>query len=178
MKKMFSLLILTMFHFFTSYAQDFVPGYYIINSNAQFAVAIPGGLDYWYDDSGCMHQSEELMMNSGEVVIAFEYSKGKYYCFDPNGRMVVFQGLNCLTAAPKADGAGVGRMEETIQLLNGSSLSEGSYYWIIGQNVANSTLKIQVAEGKTYDVPQGKISLYEVNLKNIMKEQFYMNVGE
>jgi hypothetical protein len=171
----FSFFILSILY---SQSQDFIPGYYIINPTAQFAVAIPGGLDYWYDDSGCMHQSDELMMNSGEVVIAFEYSKGKYYCFDPNGRMVVFQGVNCLTAAPKADGAGVGRMEETIELLNGSSLSEGSYYWIIGQNVANSTIKIQVAEGKTYDVPQAKISLYEINLKNIMKDQFYINVGE
>jgi hypothetical protein len=177
MKKLISALILSALHF-CAYTQEFEPGYYIINSTAKYAVAIPGGLDYSIDDNGCMHQFDVLKMKSGEVVIAFQFFKEKYYCFDPNGRMVVFQGENCLTAAPKADGAGVGRMEETIPLLNGSSLSEGSYYWIIAQNVANSTVKIQVAEGKTYDVPQGKIDFYEVNLKKIMKDQNYLNVEE
>lgn len=177
MKIVTSLLFATLFRLFFQ-AQEFVPGYYIINSTAQYAIAIPGGLDFWSDENGCMHQSEELLMNSGEVVIAFECSKGKYYCFDPNGRMVVFQGANCLSAAPKVEGAGVGLMKETIQLLNGSSLSEGAYYWIIGQNTANSTIKIQVAEGKTYDIPQDKISLHELNLKSMMKDYYYTNVGD
>jgi hypothetical protein len=92
--------------------------------------------------------------------------------------MVVFQGQNCLTKAPMADGAGVGHMDETISLIDGSSIGEGAYYWIIGQNIANSTVKIQVADGKTYDVPQGKITLYGAFLKNIMKTQTYLNVED
>ncbi len=171
----FSIFILTIV---SSFAQDFVPGYYIINSTAQYAVALPSGVDYYTDENGCMHQYEDLKMKAGEVVIAFELSKGKYYCFDPNGRMVVFQGQNCLTKAPMVDGAGVGQMDETISLIDGSSLDKGAYYWIMGQNIANSTVKIQVAEGKSYDVPQGKITLYGVFLKNTMKTQTYVNVEE
>lgn len=171
----FSIFILTIV---SSFAQDFVPGYYIINSTAQYAVALPSGVDFYADENGCMHQYETLKMKAGEVVIAFELSKGKYYCFDPNGRMVVFQGQNCLTKAPMVDGAGVGRMDETIPLIDGSSIDEGAYYWIMGQNISNSTVKIQVADGKTYDVPQGKITLYGAFLKNIMKTQIYGNVEE
>ena len=171
----FSIFILTIV---SSFAQDFVPGYYIINSTAQYAVTLPSGVDFYADENGCMHQPEELTMKAGEVVIAFELSKSKYYCFDPNGRMVVFQGQNCLTMAPMVEGAGVGRMDETIALIDGSSIDEGAYYWIMGQNISNSTVKIQVADGKTYDVPQGKITLYGAFLKNIMKTQIYVNVGE
>ena len=123
-----------------------------------------------------MHKYANLAMYAGEVVIAFELSKGKYYCFDPNGRMVVFQGQKCLTKAPMVAGAGVGKMIETIELIDGTSLSKGSFFWIIGQNIANSTVKIQVADGKTFDVPQDKITLYGVLLKNIMKTQTYINV--
>lgn len=171
----FSIFFLTIV---SSFAQDFVPGYYIINSTAQYAVALPSGVDYWEDEQGCMHQFEGLSMKAGEVVIAFELSKGKYYCFDPNGRMVVFQGQNCLTKAPMVEGAGVGHMDETISLIDGSSIDEGAYYWIIGQNISNSTVKIQVADGKTYDVPQGKITLYGVYMKNVMKTQTYLNIEE
>ncbi len=161
-------------------SQDFVPGYYIINSNAEYAVAIQSGLDHYTDENGCNHQFDiqDLKMNEGEVVLAYEFSKNKYYCFDPNGRMVVFQGPNCLTKAPISEGSGVGKMEETIALIDGSNLEEGSYYWIIGQNTANSTVKIQVDNGKTYDIPTNKITLYGVLIKNIMKNQYYKSVDE
>jgi hypothetical protein len=173
----FSIFVLTIV---SSFAQDFVPGYYIINSTAQYAVALPSGVDYYTDEYGCMQQYEyeDLKMKAGEVVIAFELSKGKYYCFDPNGRMVVFEGQNSLSKAPMADGAGIGHMDETISLIDGTSIDEGAYYWIIGQNIANSTVKIQVADGKTYDIPQSKITLYGVFLKNSMKNQFYINVED
>ena len=173
----FSIFILTIV---SSFAQDFVPGYYIINSTAQYAIALPSGADFYHDEEGCAHHLEydELKMNAGEVVIAFELSKGKYYCFDPNGRMVVIQGQNCLTKAPMVEGAGVGYMDATIPLIDGSSIDAGSYYWIIGQNISNSTYKIQVADGKTYDVPLGKISLYGVLLKKSMKTQDYIDVQE
>jgi hypothetical protein len=160
-----------------SFAQDtLTPGYYIINSTAQYSVAMAGGADYFYDENGCLHAYENLKMAAGEVVIAYELSKGKYYCFDPNGRMVVFQGVNCLTKAPLSVGAGVGYMLETIELIDGSSLVKGSYYWIVGQNIANSTVKLQVADGKTHDVPQAKIELHGVRIKKLMKPQTYINV--
>ena len=178
MKKIILTLGIFILTILSSHAQEFIPGYYIINSTAQYAVAIPSGADYTAGENGCYSQDENLYMKAGEIVIAFELSKGKFYCFDPNGRMVVFQGPNCLTKAPMVEGAGVGRMDETIHLIDGSSIQEGAYYWIIGQNIANSTLKIQVGDGKTYDIPQGKITLYGVALKTLSNMLPYENVME
>lgn len=178
MKHFITSILLSAIFAISAFAQEFVPGYYIINSTAQYSVALPSGVDFYADDNGCMHQYENLKMKAGEVIVAFELSKGKYYCFDPNGRMVVFQGQNCLTKAPMVDGAGVGHMDETIDLIDGGSLDKGAYYWIVGQDIANSTLKIQVADGKTYSVPQGKITLYGVFLKKIMQTQTYVNVEQ
>lgn len=123
--------------------EAFSAGYYIINSTAQYAVVMPSGHDYYqnenysnsYDacaDSSasdeyqapCYYRAENLRMAIGEVVYVFEFSKGKYYCYDPNGRMVVFQGANCLTKASVVTGAGVGKMEESIQILGGEYLGK------------------------------------------------------
>ena len=178
MKLLILTFILTLLFFNEINAQSFSPGYFIINSSAEYSVALPSGTDNYTDEGGNLSQfsTEELKMNSGEIVIAFEFSKGKYYCFDPNGRMVVIQGVNCLTPAPMTQGAGVGLMLETISLIDGTELSEGSYIWIMGQNVANSTVKIQIADGVTLDIPQDKILLYGAFIKNRMKDQFYRKV--
>jgi hypothetical protein len=148
--------------------ETFQPGYYIINTNAEFLVLSPGGTDYYIDKGNCYHPYDNLGMKNGEIVIAYEKSKGKYFCFDPLGRMVVFQGANPLTKAPVVPGCGVGRMDETIQLIDGSKLGEGSYFWIVGQNLSNSTIKIQVADGATYEVPQNKMTLISVVLRTAM----------
>ena len=174
--------ILTFFIFFFlisfSFAQDFVPGYYIINSDAQFAVAIPSGRDNYVDGNGCMHQIESFTMRSGEVVIAFQLFKGKYFCFDPFGRMVVFQGQNCLSKAPITDGSGVGLMKEQIQFVDGNSLDIGSYYWIVGQDIAKSTVKIQIGNNKQLDIPDGKIELFGTYEKEFIKNQTFINVED
>ena len=73
-------------------------------------------------------------------------------------------------------GAGVGLMLSTISLIDGSEIAEGSYFWIMGQNIANSTVKIQIADGQTLDIPQDKIMFYGAYIKNVMKDQFYRKV--
>ncbi len=115
-------------------------------------------------------------MLAGEVVIAFEYSNGRYYCFDPNGRMVVFQGKNCISPAPPSPNAGVGLMQETIPLLDGNELPKGAFYWITSQNTATSTVKITVANGKTFEIPQSKIRLYTASIKSYIDSQIFRTV--
>ena len=178
MKLLISTIILVILFFEKITAQTFTPGYFIINSSAEYSIAMSSGADNYTDEGGNLIQynTEDLKMNSGEIVIAFEFSKGKYYCFDPNGRMVVIQGVNCLTPAPLTPGAGVGLMIETISLIDGTELSEGSYIWIMGQNVANSTIKVQIADGVTLDIPQDKIMLYGAYIKNVMKDQLFRKV--
>jgi hypothetical protein len=168
--------------------EAFSAGYYIINSTAQYAVVMPSGQDFYPEYDGaptdtfgnpnnmCYFMSQNIRMAIGEVVYVFEFNKGKYYCYDPNGRMVVFQGANCLTKASVVAGAGVGEMEEDIQILGGNTLEGGAYYWIIGQNLANSTIKIQYADGQTFDIPQVKITLYSDAIKTIMKSAVFINI--
>jgi hypothetical protein len=161
-------------------AQTFIPGYYILNNTAEYSVVIPSGLDYYSDEEGNIHQFDidELSMNWGEVVIAFENSKGKYFCFDPNGRLLVVQGENCLTKAPILPGSSVGVMIETLTLIDGTVLSRGSYYWIVGQNLTNSSIKIMLAEGVNIDIPVSSINLYGVALKNESKGMYFKKVDE
>lgn len=168
--------------------ETFSAGYYIINSTAQYAVVMPGGQDFYPEYDGaptdtfgdpinvCYFMSQNIRMAIGEVVYVFEFSKGKYYCYDPNGRMVVFQGANCLTKASVVTGAGVGKMEESIQILGGNTLESGAYYWIIGQDLSKSTIKIQYADGQTFDIPQVKITLYSDAIKTIMKSAVFINI--
>lgn len=153
-------------------AQDFTPGYYIIEQEAKYAVLAPSGGDYNLDMStGCYTYPslENLYMAAGEVVVAFEYSGGKVYCFDSNGRKLVFESLSTLTKAPQMPGAGIGVMIETIPLIDGSSLSEGAYYWVVGQDLSKSTIKIQINNRITHEIPELKIQLIGVYIKNLAK---------
>lgn len=163
-----------------SRAQDFTPGYYIINSSAEYFVAIPSSSDYIEMNDGSFIESpmEDLKMNAGEVVSVFEFSKGKYFCFDPYGRMIVIQGAGCLTKAISTPGAGVGYLKETITLIDGSELSQGSWFWVISQNIAASTYKIQVNDGLEYEVPSNKIDLFSTFIKSLLKDQIFVKVSE
>jgi hypothetical protein len=173
MNRLIGIVLITLISAKVNLAQQFIPGYYIINSSAEYSVAIPSGLDV---KANKKVETGQLQMAKGEVVIVFEKKDGKYYSFDPNGRMVVLQGKNCLTNAPLIKDSGVGYMLETIPLIDGNQLRKGSYYWIIGQDVGKGTVKIQVQDAKTYDVPQDKIMLYGAMIKNEMKSEFYQKV--
>jgi hypothetical protein len=173
MNRLIYIVLITLISAKVNLAQQFVPGYYIINSSAEYTVAMPSGMDY---RSNKKVESGQLQMAKGEVVIVFEKKDGRYYSFDPNGRMIVLQGNNCITKAPMIKNSGVGYMLETIPLIDGNQLGKGSFYWIIGQDVGKGTVKIQVQDAKTYDVPQDKIMLYGAMIKNEMKSEFYQKV--
>jgi hypothetical protein len=161
--------------------EDFTVGYYIINSGAKYSIAVPSSLDFSYDNSlDCfkIKARANLTMGVGEVVLAFEYSKGKVLCFDPNGRIIVFEDLNSLTKATITSSSCVGNMKETIDLIDGGKIPKGYYYWITGQNLANSTVTIQVSGGKTYEVPQSKININSVYIKGLINDETFIKVKE
>ena len=70
----------------------------------------------------------------------------------------------------------MGSLLETIPLIGGNELMKGSYFWIIGQDLSNSTIKIQVQGNKTYDIPQAKISLLTASIKSMMKSETFKPV--
>lgn len=173
MKNLFFFIGLAIISLTKIHSQTFTPGYYIINYSAEYSVALPSGLDC---ENG--FEVDDLRMNWGEVIIAFEFSKGKYYCFDPNGRLLVIQGVNSLTKAPMTSGASVGKLTETVSFIDGTVLSGGSYFWVIGQNLSNSTYKIMLAEGLNVDIPSNSMDLFGVSLKNWTKDQYFKKVTE
>ena len=160
---------------------NFTAGYYIVNTTAKYAVITPGGDDFdsSLDNPTCYTypSTDELKTNAGEVVIAYEVSGGKVLAFDPSGRQMVFDNVSSLTKAPAAQGAGICTLTETIQLLDGSSLTAGNYYWVIGQDVSKSTIKIQINDNKQFDVPQDKVLLLGAILKREIKDTPLNPVG-
>jgi hypothetical protein len=181
MKKIITSLALTLF-IVSTFAQTtaFSPGWYIIEPGNKFTVLFPGGHDYDSDGDGNIIAPDKnnLAMKAGEVVLAFENSKGKVYCFDPLGRMIAFDNFSLLTKAPTLPGCGVGLMSETIQLIGGEELMAGSFYWIVGQDLSKSTIKIQTDGGNIYDIPQDKISLLSATIKGLMKSETFIPVIE
>lgn len=159
-------------------AQEFSPGYYIIQSSAKYAVLSPSYSDYNVDENGIISYPDynNIFMGKGEVVIAFDYYGGKVYCFDPKGRMLVFDALTNLIKAPIVEGCGVGLMSGTIELIDGNDLQESAFYWIIGQDISKSTIKIQINDNKIYDVPASKISLYTAIIKKYSKSETMKSV--
>ena len=110
--------ILFLFLFQITNAQDaFQPGWYIIQSGASYCVLQAGGADFSYDEDFNVISPDvtTLPMAASEAVLVFTFSKDKYYCFDPNGRMVVFQGASSLTKAPVSP-TGVVFLNEDITL--------------------------------------------------------------
>jgi len=180
--KKFNLIFLFFFGFiFFCYSQTstFSPGWYIIQPSATYSIVLPGSNDMVINDNATYSYPDfdDLPMASGETVLAFDFNKDKYFCFDPMGRMVVFSGASSLIKAPDADGCSVGMMNETIQLIGGEELSEGSYYWIIGQDIAKSTVTIIVAAGQKFEIPQSKITLLTATLRRMMKTDVYKPVN-
>jgi len=176
---LFLAVIFVVLHFnLNAQTGTFSPGWYIIQSSATYSVVMPGYNDLTTDDNGnvVIPDVSELPMAAGEVILAFDFNKDKYFCFDPMGRMVVFNGSASLTKAPDAPGCGVGLMNETIELIGGEELGEGSYYWIIGQDIAKSTVTIMVQGGQKFDIPQSKIALLTAALRKLMKSEVYKPV--
>ncbi|MEI6767255.1 MAG: hypothetical protein WCM76_16615 [Bacteroidota bacterium] len=181
MKKMFLLSAVLIILQLNGNAQTgaFTPGWYIIQSSAAYSVIMPGYSDLITDDNGIISEPDlaNLPMAGGEIVLAFDFNKDKYFCFDPLGRMVVFSGAASLTKAPDAPGCGVGLMNETITLIGGEELGAGAYYWIIGQDIAKSTVTIMVQGGQKFEIPQAKITLLTAELRKYMKTEVYKPVN-
>lgn len=175
MKTLTTSIILLLSSITLTFSQDFTPGYYIIEPQAQYVILIPSGVDFELDESKDCYVNpgtSNLYMAVGEVVLAFDYSGGKVYCFDPNGRMIIFNSLSSLSKAPIIQSSGiVGKMSKEKTFIDGSSLGKGSYVWIIGEDVSKSTRKIQIHGGKTYELPEDYIEVYSSEIKKAVKIQ-------
>ena len=148
---------------------EFQPGYYIIKENAQYIVLQPSGADFIYSvESDCYSTSNNYQMNANEVVVAYAKNKENIYCYDPNGRIVVFKSINSLVKAPTP--GNVCFMKDDMDVMSGSSIIKGSFVWGVGQNTATESVIIMYADGSKIDVPQHKLIFFEKFLNQFVKE--------
>lgn len=177
MKKII-LILIPLLSIISSFAQTvtFTPGWYIVEKGASYASYDPlqlvGGIESATTDGDSI--ADILFgLKAGEAVFASELSSDIYYCFDPSGTPILIKGKHSLTKAPS--GFGVGIIISEIQLLSGASVSEGMYVWIVGQDVAKQTIKIQLNNNSTLEIPESKISLLTAMIKKNTKETWFKN---
>lgn len=179
-----SILFLFLFQI-TNAQESFQPGWYIIQSGASYSVLQASGADFYYDDDFNIISPDitTLPMAENEAVLVFSFSKDKYYSFDPNGRIVVFQGASSLIKAPVSP-TGVVTLNEDITLPGGEDvLSSGAYYWCANEDDESFTL--QLAGNKTYKIKKGKtaegidkVEYHTGTLKRLAKSESYRRVDE
>ncbi len=157
------LLLLPLF----AEAQTTKIGWHIIEKGAEYAVMSPSSIDR-------TRLTKTLTMGAGEVVMIFDVRPPLCFAYDPMGRIIVFKDNHKLTPVSTASmDAGIGYLLKDIQFLDGSKLSKGSYVWVIGQNIANSTIKIRTFNKKEVDIPMEKIKLLSASLRNeAMSKEF------
>lgn len=126
---------------------EFSAGWYIVEPVSQFAV-----LQKSIDEKSGSEKTTSL--SQGEAVIAFEFSKDTYYCFQSIGSINAVKGKNSLTKA-----TGTGRpcliREDIIQ--NGTKVMKGTTMWITAVNDKTSLATLQLDGRKTIDIPLSKI---------------------
>ena len=136
----------------TAMAQSdlFSTGWYIVKAGAQVKV-IQGNSE----DASNQTDWTKISYSSNEVLIVFNYHKDKYYCYDPEGRIVLVKGKASLQKIEIA-GRPVHVLEE-VKLGLDLSLSAGNNVWLIGFNPATKTATILLADGQKVEIQQNSI---------------------
>ena len=154
-----------------SQTNTFVPGWYIVEKGATYSdydpIELASGVEMSID-------SIVFTLNAGEVVFVTENTGDTYFCFDPSGTPILIKGKTALTKAP--NGFGVGIIASEIQLLSGDNISAGMYVWIIGQDVAKQTIKIQLNSNRVLEIPESKIALLTALIKKNSKASWFRDI--
>jgi hypothetical protein len=163
-----SLLIVAVLLTCGAFAQTFTAGWYIVEKGAQFSA-----YDIWDLAQGKTPAEEEMNfgLKTGETVFVTELKGDVYYCFDPSGKPLLIKGKNVLSKTPV--GFGIGVVTEEILLLSGESLVGGMFVWIVGQDVGKQTIKVQLENNTTLDVPETKIALLSALIKKNSKDSWF-----
>jgi len=169
------------------FAQNFSPGYYLVNTDAEFTILSGSISDFQQNEKGeyTLSKNEtgqftltklDLIYGLNEVVYAYDYHKEKYFCFDPIGRVVVFKGMNSLVPVSILTQTGIGLLKETVNFIDGSSLYSGSYIWLVGQNISNSTVIVELANKAQIEIPQSKVELTTSELRKSAESKTYKKI--
>ncbi|MCS7078379.1 MAG: hypothetical protein NZ455_16830 [Bacteroidia bacterium] len=105
-------------------------------------------------DTSLYHGSvhSKYSYHANQVLLAFNFVKDKYYCYDPEGRLVVVKGKDNLE---KINTAGrIGHITQRVKLDLDHSLEPGNDVWIVGFSPVNKSAIIQLLNGKKFEIPQ------------------------
>ncbi len=152
MKKSVYLLVLFVIicKFSFTQAEVFSAGWYQVLTNAQVKV-IKGN----YYDAVNEVIFTDLTYNANEVLLVFNFSKDIYYCYDPEGRLVLVKGKLSLK---KIDTIGrPGYILEEVKIGLDISLVQGNNVWIVGNNASDKTTQILLNDGSKVSIPQNSI---------------------
>jgi hypothetical protein len=92
------------------------------------------------------------------------------------GRMVAFQGEGKLSEAPMGGGAGVGHVQEDIELMSGDVIKKGSFIWVVAQDLAKGTITVQLAGSVKLEIPQAKVTLMSAQQRREVNEMKFVPV--
>jgi hypothetical protein len=154
MKKGLLLLSIAFHSFvFSQSEQLFQPGWYMVKVGAQLKV-VQGNSD----DVLIERDWTEISYDENEVLLVFNFSKDKYYCYDPEGRVVLVRGMESLnkinvTGRPGRIYDESGSVKVGLDL----SLNNGNNVWITGYNSASKTTIILLVNGQKIEIPQENI---------------------
>lgn len=134
-----------------SMAQDvFTTGWYMVKSGAQVKV-VQGNSD----DANDEFDWTTINYSANEVLIAFNFQKDKYYCYDPEGRVVLVKGKASLQKI-EVTGRPVHVLED-VKIGLDAGLQRGNNVWLTGFNAANKTAMILLSDGQNAEIPQSSI---------------------
>jgi hypothetical protein len=152
MKKKFLSLSIALFVVLSTFGQTetFSTGWYMVKSGAQVKVV--------QGNSSDAHNERDwtiISYSANEVLIAFNFQKDKYYCYDPEGRVVIVKGKASLQ---KIDAAGrPGHILENVKLGLDHTLETGNNVWLTGFNPAAKSATILLSDGQKAEIPQSSI---------------------
>lgn len=172
MRKTFLLTTALLLIIFSFGQTTFTAGWYIVEKGATYTDYDPIDLASGKDATSV--EGDFFTLKAGETVFVTELSGDVYYCFDPSGTPILIKGKTALSKAPT--GFGVGIIAAEIQLLSGESLTAGMYVWIIGQDIAKQTIKIQLGNGEVLEIPETKIGLLTALIKKNSKATWFRDV--
>ena len=184
---------------------DFVPGFYIVNKNAKYGeertlrfdympyfpetnedgesffvtneegVAITPEEEYLYLGYGDF-ASNNIKLREGQVVVAYMLNNDRVYCFDLDGHPAVFSSIKDLTKAPSTGSIGLMNEMESEEIMDGPTIANG-YYWILSQNTANGTVKIQLPKN-TVEIKSEKLTFWKKAMDSLYDDAFELNENE
>ncbi len=143
-------------------AQEFDPGWYVVEPDAEFLVLQRSAQD---------PEGGELWIAAGEALVCHDESGGTAFCFEQHGRMSAVRGG--LTSA--ARGGKPGSVVEDIALLD-RTLTRGMVLWVVSIDASSGTATVQLDGGRVERVPASSVTILSNAYRNALAGQAFTPV--